>query len=177
MKKSLEEIWRKLERERLEKSKKESLNEDFLREVRERARQEYLNRIKIYESSYNPFSSTSNAGSGGTITQDPINQFSTSSIVGESILMIFEIDEDWKYIIYNWRQDEITDLLSFDLPGSYYVNTHVSTTDRGFIISFTNNEVSEIYILGLEGDILYRIFHRLLLDLLLSKVEWLICLL
>jgi hypothetical protein len=74
MGKSLEEIWEKMQKDLQCKRESEAQKEKEIYDIREKQRQDYLKRIRMYESVSNT-SNTAAAGAGGTITLEWINGY------------------------------------------------------------------------------------------------------
>ncbi len=114
----------------------------------------------MYESSYSPFSSnSSSAGAGEKLSSNQIAEdpnFETSSIVGEAMLLSFIIDDIWHYSVYNFTSDSLSDLISLDLSDSYSLNDHTSTSEKGFMINLSSGDENVVFVIGLEGNILFR---------------------
>ena len=74
MGKSLEEIWEKMQKDLKSKRESEAQKEKEIYDIREKQRQDYLKRIRMYESVSN-VSNAAGAGVGGTITLEWINGY------------------------------------------------------------------------------------------------------
>lgn len=74
MGKSLEEIWEKMQKDLQSKRESETQKEKEIYDIREKQRQDYLKRIRMYESVSN-VSNAAGAGVGGTITLEWINGY------------------------------------------------------------------------------------------------------
>lgn len=74
MGKSLEEIWEKMQKDLKSKRESEAQKEKEIYDIREKQRQDYLKRIKMYESVSNA-NAAAGAGAGGTITLEWINGY------------------------------------------------------------------------------------------------------
>jgi len=75
MGKSLEEIWEKMQKDLQSKKESEAQKEKEIYEIREKQRQDYLKRIRMYESASNASNAAAGAGGGGTITLEWINGY------------------------------------------------------------------------------------------------------
>jgi hypothetical protein len=75
MGKSLEEIWEKMQKDLKSKRESEAQKEKEIYDIREKQRQDYLKRIKMYESVSNASNAAAGAGAGGTITLEWINGY------------------------------------------------------------------------------------------------------
>jgi hypothetical protein len=74
MGKSLEEIWGKMQKDLQSKRESEAQKEKEIYDIREKQRQDYLKRIRMYESISNDSNAAAGAG-GGTITLEWINGY------------------------------------------------------------------------------------------------------
>ena len=74
MGKSLEEIWEKMQKDLQSKRESETQKEKEIYDIREKQRQDYLKRIRMYESVSNASNAAVGAG-GGTITLEWINGY------------------------------------------------------------------------------------------------------
>jgi hypothetical protein len=75
MGKSLEEIWGKMQKDLQSKRESEAQKEKEIYDIREKKRQDYLKRIRMYESISNDSNAPAGAGGGGTITLEWINGY------------------------------------------------------------------------------------------------------
>jgi hypothetical protein len=75
MGKSLEEIWGKMQKDLQSKRESEAQKEKEIYDIREKQRQDYLKRIRMYESISNDSNAAAGAGGGGTITLEWINGY------------------------------------------------------------------------------------------------------
>jgi hypothetical protein len=82
MGKSLEEIWQKMQEEKLNQKTTKENEEKKLYEAREKARQEYIQRNRMYEN-FVPLSSSSAAGAGGGRQLQSQTQILTCDFIGQ----------------------------------------------------------------------------------------------
>lgn len=75
MQKSLNDIWEQMQAQRIAEQQARAEQERAIYEQRERARQDYLQRIRIYESLNNSVASSSAAGGSNVVEDNSINSF------------------------------------------------------------------------------------------------------
>lgn len=85
-------------------------------EQRERARQQYLNSIKMYERALTPTAASSAAAGGGRLSQQQQNNDFTEVIAQSFLITWVDIDTDtWKIVIYNFDTGELSDTIDTGL--------------------------------------------------------------
>lgn len=161
--KSIDEIYRKIETERQQRIQQERIQEQKIMELRELARQEYLKRNRMFEfvSTTTTTSSSAAAGAGGFPTDRRETPLPTSSVVGESILLLYREDDDtYNFFIYNYSTDEIsTGEVPLDYNVGYWNEDRIIIVEeKGFIISFYvgEGEGYQVVVLSLDGLFLYN---------------------
>lgn len=152
--KSLNDVWQKLEAQRQAERQIQIAQERALYEQRERQRQEYLQRQRMYEK-VGPNSPTSAAsaaaGSGGSLRR-PVSTSSDESILYYS----FNYDtKTFSYFINNFESGILTEVKQISLesqPSIYPV------TKGGFFLSSQNDNNSnyDLLFLSLSGDIIWQ---------------------
>lgn len=151
---SLDDIWRKMQDQRAAEHQRRIEQEKALYEQRERARQEYLQRIKMNEvNSTAPSSSSSaGAGGGGGLRRNVQN----TRVSAQSYNIIWhDIETDkWSFAVYNYNTGTLSDTYTTDLVGSEWNINDVYRTvqSRGFTVEFQNISDSSYRIFFINAD-------------------------
>jgi len=153
-KKSLEEVWRKIDADRRAQSQRESQRERELFEKRELSRREYLNRSRMLEKvgPNTPSAASSAAGAGGgRIPRPQIPQVPSD----ESILYYNYSDGIFSYFIYNFESAVLTSIKEINLPNDPSI---YPVTRGGFFLQSSNNENSnyELLFISLTGEVIWQ---------------------
>ena len=165
MKKSIDQVWNQIQSQRLAEQQRIITQERNLNEQRERARQEYLNRVRMYERASSPAAAAAaaGAGAGGGGGRLPDTEVSTpqtnNSTSGQSILYYsFDSDENTLfYFIYNFDTDNLTsvnEITMDNIPDVYPI------TEGGFFLSSLNSENNnqDFSFLNCNGDLIWQDF-------------------
>jgi hypothetical protein len=156
--KSLDEIWRQMQSQRQAEIGRQQAQERALYESRERARQEYLRNMRMYEK-VGPVIPTSSApGSGGgsrriSINSDLISIFSQSYIIN----WVDSDDDTWKISVFNFDTGILSETIDTELiydDWNLYDNwRHIQ--EGGFSVVFQNSEDSsyKIFFLNVNGEV------------------------
>ncbi len=154
--KSLDEVWRQMQAQRQAEIARQQSQERALNEQRERARQEYLRNMRMYEKigPNNPSAAASAAaGSGG----GRINNTVTISTSNQATLQ-YSYDSENKilyYFVYNFGTKELSDIKQVSLYGSP-IDSPV--TEGGFFLYSNNDDNSTVDMLfiDLSGTIIWQ---------------------
>jgi len=150
--KSLDEIWRQMQAQRQAEIARQQSQERALNEQRERARQEYLRSMRMYEKiGPNTPTAAASSSAGGRLNRV---QKSTSN----QATLQFSYDEDNKilyYFVYNFGTKELSEIKQVSLD-SYPSQSPV--TEGGFFIYADNNINSTIdmIFIDLNGNIIWQ---------------------
>jgi hypothetical protein len=143
--KSLDEIWRKMQDQRQAEIQKKLTQEKALYEQRERARQEYLKNIRMYEKVSTVPTSSSSAAGGGSIRrqQTPIDFV---KIIAEHFVISWaDVETDtWKIVVHNFRTNQLSGIIDtgliFDNGNEWYLfDDQNAVSESGHSILFQNN--------------------------------------
>ena len=159
--KSLDDIWRKMEAQRAAEHQRRIEQEKALYEQRERARQEYLQRMIINEitsTSLAPSSSSSaGAGGGGGLRRNIQNITGVSAQSYNIIWHDIETDK-WSFAVYNYNTGVLSDTYTTDLIGSEWNinNSWRNVHTRGFTMEFQNisDNSYRIYFINADGNVI-----------------------
>jgi len=152
-KKSLEEVWRKIDADRRAQSQRESQRERELFEKRELARREYLNRSRMLEKVGPNFPSASSAaaGAGGGRIRRPVPQ-----VFSDQSILYYNYDSGiFSYFIYNFESAVLTSIKEINLPNDPSI---YPVTRGGFFLQSSNNENSnyELLFISLTGEVIWQ---------------------
>jgi hypothetical protein len=146
--KSLDEVWRKMQAQRQAEQERLRLQENLIYEQRERARQDYLQRMRMFEST-NTNPAAASAAAGGS---KPVVIVNTS---GESILYNTFSDGVFSYFIYNWSTDFLSDFKTINMVDSPTIKP---VQRGGFFLDTYNSENDnyDLYFISLNGSIIWQ---------------------
>jgi hypothetical protein len=152
--KSLNEIWSQMQAQRAAEQQARMAQERALYEQRERARKEYLQKMRMYEKvSLN--TTTNAAAAGGSRRQiDKI-----SELIQQSFLINwvdFETDE-WKIVVYNYDTGTLSDIINTGLvynSGSQWYRDRDDYTvhNKGFTFVLRNDDTLKYKIFFIQPD-------------------------
>lgn len=154
--KSIDDILRQQAAQRQAAMQAQQAQERAINEQRERARQEHLQRMRMFEA-LNTISNTSTAaagaGGGGLINTTP------NSVSDESILYYNWSDRVFTYFIYNFETDVLTDTKTINMyysPDNY--DDIKSITKGGFFIKSPKDDNSnyDLFFIGLNGEVAWQ---------------------
>lgn len=153
-KKSLEEIWRKMDSQRRAQAQIEAQRERELFEKRELARREYLNRIRMFEK-LGPITPTSaSSAAGGRIPRPEV-----PTIQSQQSFLYYEWNETGKlftYFIKNFETGELTDIKTIDTFDNSLNLWAVN--DGGFFLSARDSTSSfnHFAFISLNGEVIWQ---------------------
>ena len=154
MAKSIDDIWRQMQAQRAAEQQARAAQERALYEQRERARQEYLQRMRMYEfASFNPASTAPGAGAGGG--RLPQNDVSTANQA--TLHWSFDGDNNiLYYFVYNYGTGQLSDVEEVTLD-----NTPINispVTEGGFFLfaNNDNNSTVDMIFIDLNGRIIWQ---------------------
>ena len=153
--KSIEDILRQQAAQRQAQIQQQQAQERALYEQRERQRQDYLQRMRMFEAlnSINP--SVSAAAAGGRSTS--VQEF--PSVSGQSYIITWADDTDnlWKFVVYNHGTGQLSDTHVTNLVISDWTLNSDSKTvqSKGFTLEFENNNngTFRIYFVNANGTV------------------------
>jgi hypothetical protein len=152
--KSIDDILRQQAAQRQAAMQAQQAQERALNEQRERSRQEYLHRVRMFEASNNVSNAVAAASSaaGGRPTSSPVVTQANSD---ESILYYNFVDGVFTYFIYNFEADILTDIKTINLSNSPDIRP---VTKGGFFLQSSNNDNSnyELFFIGLNGEVTWQ---------------------
>lgn len=149
-KKSLEQIWQQIQSQREAEAQRQAVQERALYEQREIARQEYLKRMRMFESStVNTSSSSAGAGGGRLIKSDKVQL----SLSGGKSLFYIESGESLSYFVYDFEMGIKTDIYTISKDNSnVYFGYYISSNDGLFLLYNFNGDEQNIYRIGIDGS-------------------------
>jgi hypothetical protein len=150
--KSLDDIWRQMQAQRAAEQQQRMTQERALYEQRERLRQEYLQKMRVYEFSspnFSPISAAAGAGGGGN------RQTITPSVSDDSILYWNFEEGRFSYFIYNFETEILTEIKEISLsndPSVYPITT------GGFFLQSYNGDNSnyDLLFISLNGEVIWQ---------------------
>ena len=150
---SIEDILRQQEAQRQAEMQRQQAQERAIYEQRERQRQDYLERMRIYEAQ-NAFSAASAAGAGG----GGLRNTTVLSINGHTELIIFTTTDsgNWQYVILDFLAETISDIKDTGVSSSDNYD-HYQIDGAGYAFEFDTklifiNDNAEI-ISSVDNDI------------------------
>jgi hypothetical protein len=154
--KSLDEIWRKMQAQQAAEHQRKIEQEKALYEQRERARQEYLQRMRMNEITSTNLapSSSSSAGAGGGGLRRNVQNITRVSAQSYNITW-HDIETDkWSFAVYNYTTGSLSSTYTTDLVGSEWniYNSFRTVHTRGFAVEFENNSDSSFRIFFINAD-------------------------
>jgi hypothetical protein len=154
--KSIEDILRQQAAQRQAQIQQQQAQERALNEQRERQRQDYLQRMRMFEAlnSINPLAAAAAAGGSRSTS---VQEF--PSVSGQSYIITWADDTDnlWKFLVYNHSTGQ--------LSSTHVTNLVISDWDlndderaiqsKGFSLEFQNNtdDTYRIYFVNAEGTL------------------------
>ena len=154
--KSLDDVWRQMQAQQAAQQQQRIAQERALYEQRERQRQEYLERTRMYEKlSLNAVSVASAAagGSGNRQTNSDYPEVNAQSY----IITWLDINYDlWKFVVYNFETGQLSDIHETDLDNNWNLNSDERTVQsKGFTLEFQNNndDTYRLYFINANGTL------------------------
>jgi hypothetical protein len=154
--KSIEDILRQQAAQRQAQIQQQQAQERALNEQRERQRQDYLQRMRMFEAlnSINPLAAAAAAGGSRSTS---VQEF--PSVSGQSYIITWADDTDnlWKFLVYNHSTGQVS--------STHVTNLVISDWDlndderaiqsKGFSLEFQNNtdDTYRIYFVNAEGTV------------------------
>lgn len=155
--KSIEDILRQQAAQRQAQIQQQQAQERAIYEQREIARQDYLNRQRMFETLYsiNQSNSSSAAGAGGGGIKK-VSDF--PAVSGQSYIITWLDDTDnlWKFLVYNFGTGQLSDTYTTDLGTDWSLDDDgKAVQSKGFSLLFQNNNDNtyRIYFVNVEGTL------------------------
>jgi hypothetical protein len=151
--KSIEDILRQQAAQR----QAEYAREVNIYEQRERQRQDYLQRMRMFEALNNTNQSASAASAGGSRQQVTVQDF--PSVSGQSYIITWADDTDnlWKFVVYNHDTGQLSDTHVTNLVISDWSlsDDDKAIQSKGFTLEFQNNtdDTYRIYFVNANGTV------------------------
>jgi hypothetical protein len=152
--KSLDDIWRQMQAQRAAEQQQRVVQERALYEQRERMRQEYLQRMRVYEfvsPNFSPSSAAAGSGGGGN------RRITETSVSGESILYWNFEEGKFSYFIYNFETESLTEIKEISLSNMPSI---IPVTRGGFFLqSYNTGDGNPNYLLlfiSLSGEVIWQ---------------------
>ena len=151
--KSIDDILRQQVAQRQSQIQQQQAQERALNEQRERQRQDYLQRMRMFESLSN-ISTAAAAAAGGS---KGISDY--SELIGQSQLVTWKDESTgtWKIVVYNFTTGVLSDIIDTELIGDDWNNNtgynHVQ--NKGFSAIYRNSvdDKYKIYFLNASGTL------------------------
>lgn len=158
--KSLNDIWSQMQSQRAAEQQRRIAQEKALYEQRERQRQDYLQKMRMYEkfSNINPAAAAvAGGGKKENIKQETNTDF--PELIQQSILIHWvDVDSDeWKIVVYNYDTGVLSDIISTGLVYSggseWYLDREEYTVhNKGFTFVLRNGVTSKYKIFFINPD-------------------------
>jgi hypothetical protein len=154
--KSIDDILRQQEAQRQAQIQQQQAQERALYEQRERQRQDYLQRMRMFEAlnSVNPSVASSAAGGSRQVT---ISDF--PSVSGQSYIITWVDTNDnlWKFLVYNHDTGQLSNTNVTDLVGTdWNLNSdEKAVQSKGFSLDFQSSSSTErrLYFVNANGTL------------------------
>lgn len=153
--KSLNDIWSRMQAEKAAEQQRRMAQERELYEQKERARQEYLQRNRMYENTYLNTPVASAAAAGGRVQLPQTN----NELIQQSFLINWvDADTDeWKLVIYNYDTGVLSDIINtglvYDTGNEWYLDRDDFTVhNKGFTFVLRNSNTSKYKIFFIQPD-------------------------
>jgi hypothetical protein len=157
MSKSIDQVWREMQQRRQVEMQRQILLEKQEQEKRERSRQEYLSKMRMFEVNTSVASSAAAGAAGGAGGGGKKKLLLTTSVSQESVIY-FSNDDGFKYFIYNFENNKLTDILT--LPeGSGTLQNNTVVTNGGYFFTFSDGSSNKFYFIDLDGQIIWQDFN------------------
>ncbi len=155
--KSLNDVWRQMQAQRAAEQQARASQERAIFEQRERARQEYLKRIKMFESVItNPAAAASSAAGGSAKQRAPQDY---PELIEQSLLIhwVDAASDEWKIVIYNYDTGVLSDIINteliYDTGNEWVLNREDFTVhNKGFTFVLRNGVTSKYKIFFINPD-------------------------
>lgn len=151
--KSIEEILRQQAAQRQAQIQAQQAQERAIYEQRERARQEYLNRNRMYEKIGIPTPSAAAAAAGG---RRRVQDFPSVSAQSYIISWSDVTDNLWKFVVYNHDTGQLSNTHVTNLNTDWTLNSdQKAIQSKGFSLEFQNNidNTFRIYFINADGTV------------------------
>jgi hypothetical protein len=153
--KSIEDILRQQAAQRQAQIQQQQAQERALNEQRERQRQDYLQRMRMFEAlnTISPSAAAAAAGGSGVTVQD------FPSVSGQSYIITWADDTDnlWKFVVYNHGTGQLSSTHVTNLVISEWnlIDDERAIQSKGFSLEFQNNSDStrRIYFVNADGTV------------------------
>jgi hypothetical protein len=148
---SLDDVWRQMQAQRAAEQQRRMAEERAIYEQRERARQEYLQRMRMYEASFNPAAAAAaaaGAGSGGGRLPQQVTTLDT----GDVALFYFN-NTNCRFFIYNFENNTQTDIIEFPAQ----IDEIAPINNGGWYIKTVDGSGNKThYLINISGEILWQ---------------------
>ena len=139
--KSINDILRQQAVQRQLEQQRRQAQERAQWEQRERARQDYLNRARMFEkvSTFNPSAAAASSAAGGKATTQEISDFPSVSAQSTIITWVDIGDDLWKFVVYNFDSGQLSETHTTDLTGTdWNLSSDYRTVQyKGFTLEFS----------------------------------------
>lgn len=153
--KSLDDVWRQMQAQRQAEIQRQMAQERALYEQRERARQEYLANMRIYEKLGPSIPTSSSAAGGGSIRR----QQTPEKIIAEHFVISWvDVETDtWKIVVHNFKTGELSDIIDIELiydnENEWYLDSDENAVcESGHSILFRNDNTGKYKIVFVNSN-------------------------
>lgn len=150
-KKSLDQIWQQMQARAAAEHQARMAQERIIWEQREIARQEYLKRIRTFESVGTNTPSSAASAAGGS---KPIS--STTITVGKHYVITWtDINtETWRIVVHNFETNSLSEIIDTGLSSSSWIDSNISLapSESGHALIYQNDETLKYKILFVDSN-------------------------
>lgn len=157
--KSLDDIWRQMQAQRAAEQQQRMAQERALYEQRERLRQEYLQRMRMYEFASANFSPSSAAAGAGGSGNRVIPSSDFEKIIAEHFVISWaDVETDtWKIAVFNFKTGGLSDTIDteliFDNENEWVLSDDENAVcESGHSIVFQNSNTSKYKIVFVNSN-------------------------
>jgi hypothetical protein len=156
-KKSLEQIWQQMQAKRDAESQRQMAQERVLYEQKEKVRQEYLRRMRMFEKiGTNTPTSASSAGAGGGRLRR-IEQKSIIGIFAQSYVISWNdsTDDIWKIAVFNFDSGSLSETINTELNYDDWLfdSDWRNIQNGGFTVIFEGNSY-KLFFINANGNLI-----------------------
>lgn len=160
MSKSIEQVWREMQQRRQAEIQRQATLERQINEERERARREYVQKMRMNERSVSVAAAAASAAAGaaggaGGGSKKQAEVTPSISINGQAELF-YDSAAEFKYFIYNFETSTITPI--FTLPVIGFPSNAQPVTNAGFYLQFYdgNTNTKIFYFIDINGNVVFQ---------------------
>lgn len=155
-KKSLDQIWEKIQKEKALEEKRRFERERQIWEQKELARKEYLKTLRLYEKIGPNTPTSSSSSAGGKQNPTPTPDPTPDKVFGKHYVLAWE-DSDtgtWRIVVHNYENGETSDIIETNLSFNEWdiFTLELSVSEYGHCVVYSNDLTSKYKILFISSN-------------------------